>query len=430
MEIRVHEEGPTRRVLDLTLAPDEVQRHLERVATDMQRRAALPGFRRGRVPRSVLEARFGDTIQEEALESAVQEAYGKAIRDHELTPVAPARMENVQYRPGEPLSFRVVLEVRPKVEPGDYRELPLTRRVRDISGEEVERALSSLRDETAQVLVVDRPAEFTDLVVVDHVRIDEKGRTLKGSRTRDAVLALDHPGLLPEFRQGLVGASAGESRTLSVQYPENFGDPELAGRHGRFHVKVKKIQEKKLRELDDNLAKEVFGLPSLEDLRSRLRLQMEGEERLRSRRALEEDLVDELIRRNPVAVPELLVDRLSAEAYQRAVAGGGAPAPDDDLALRAGLRQAMERRVQRDWLLEAVSQLEKIDVTDEELSEELRRLAAMRGRAGQEFRTLPRDERVARVRDGILERKIFDFLIDAARVEEEKVSEGRLVVPA
>jgi trigger factor len=429
MEVRVLEEGPTRRVLELTVPPAEVERHLDRVATDLQRRASLPGFRRGHAPLAVIQARFGSGLAEEAVESAVQEAFGQALREQQLEPVTPGRVEDVRYQPGEPLRFRAVVEVRPRVEAKNYRGIPLVRRVREVTDEEVEKTLAALREDAAQMIVVDRAAEPADVVVVDHVRIDDKGRTLKTSRVRDAAIELASSELLPEFRQGLVGARAGESRTLQVQYPADFVNPELAGRAARFHVKVKKIQEKKLRELDDNLAKEVFGLETLDALRSRLRLQIEGEERLRSRRALEEDLVTELLRRNPVPVPEGLAERLTEEAMARA-AGGASLAEEDRLKLLPRFRESMERRVAREWLLDSITEQEKIEVEDGELAEEMARVAGSRGRAAAEFRALAPAERQRRVRDAILERKLFDLLIEAANVQEEKVTESRLVVPA
>jgi len=429
MEIRVLEEAPTRRVLELTVPREEVERHLDRVASDLQRRATMPGFRKGRVPRSLIDARFGSSLQQEALEGAVEEAYGRAIEEQKLTPVSHPRIEDVRFGPGEPLTFRATLEVRPTVEAKDYKGLPLVRKVREIPDEEVEQALTRIRDESTQYFPVERPAQENDVVVVDHVRIDEKGRTLKGSRVRDAGLELDRAGLLPEFREALIGAQAGESRTVQVRYPDDFGNAELAGRTARFHVKIKKIQEKKLRDLDDNLAKDVFGLASLDELRSRIRLQMEAEERLRSRRALEEEAVEKLLEKNPVPVPEGLTERLAADALERATAGQTIdPAEREKLA--ASFREAMGRRVAREWLLEAVARQEELGVAEEELAEDMARMAQARGRTGAEYRALSPAERRERVRDAILDRKVFDLLIESADVKEEKLTESRLVVPA
>ncbi len=429
MEVRVLEESPTRRVLELTVPHAEVERHLDRVAADLQRRATVPGFRRGHVPMAMIQARFGGGLQDEAVESAVNEAFAQALREKELEPVIPARVEDVRYEPGEPLRFRAVVEVRPRLEPKDYRGLRLTRRVREVSEEDIDKALGAIREDTAQVLVAERPAQPGDVVIVDHVRIDDRGRTLKGSRVRDAAIELANQGLLPEFREGLLGAQAGESRTLEVKYPENFPNPELAGRTAHFHVKVKKIQEKKLRELDDNLAKEVFGLADLAELRGRVRLQIEGEERLRSRAALEEELVAELLRRNPVPVPEGLAERLTEETMTRATAGAALP-EEERLKLLPRMRESVERRIAREWLLDAIAKQEKIEVGEEELAEEMSRLASSRGRAGADFRALAPAERRRRVREALVERKLFDLLVDAADVEEERITESRLVAPA
>lgn len=428
MNVTIREEGPTTRVLELSLEPDEVDRHLDRVSAEYQRRAQLPGFRKGRVPRTLLEAKFGAGIQEEAVEAAVGEAYAKAIEEHQLVPVSSPRVADLSYKKGEPLAFRVTVEVRPTVEVTDYRGLEAKRRVREVPETEIEKALEQIRQETAVLTDLDRPATASDTVVVDHVRVDENGRTLKSTRVRDAILTLAEPGLLPEFRDGILGAAVGESRTLHVQYPEDFSNAELAGRRVRFHVRIKKVQEKKLRELDDNLAREIFGLESLAELRSRLRLQMEGEEKMRARRDLEEALVDALLARNAVAVPPGLAERLTGEALRRSGIDPAKLGEEDRSRVAEGFRRGVERRIAREWALEAVAAREGIDVASEELGEELSRIAQSRGAAGKEFRGLTPAERRQRVHDALLERKIFDFLIQEARVEEETVKEDPATV--
>jgi trigger factor len=428
MEVRVHEEGPTKRILELTLAPEEVERHLDRVAQEFQRRANLPGFRKGRVPRSILEAQFGGGIQEEAVENAVSDAYSQAIRDEGLMPITPPQVEKVHYSKGEPLQFKVTVEVRPAIQARDYRDIAIKRQVRELDETEIDRTLERIREETARFIDLDRASQAGDFVVVDHVRVDEKGRTLKSSRVRDAVLEIDNEALLPAFREALTGVQAGESRTVDVEYPEDFSNQDLAGRHARFHVKVKKVQEKNLRDLDDNLAKEVFGLASLDELRSRMRLQLEGEERLRSRRDMEENLIEEILKRNEIPIPDTLANRLTEDAIGRMGEPPAETSEEERLEMQRRYRQAVERRIAREWLLDAIGEQENIDVPSEELAEEMSKVAQAKGRTGEDFRALSPEERHRRIHDALLERKIFDFLIDAARVEEEKVKDGGAAV--
>jgi trigger factor len=420
MEVRVRKEGPTKRVLELSLTPKEVEHHLDRVANEYQRRASLPGFRKGRAPRSVLEAQFGSSLQEEAVENAVNEAYSKAIQDEGLIPLTPPHVEKVHYSKGEPLQFEATVEVRPAIEARDYREVVIKRKVRELDEAAIDRTLERIREESAQLIDQDRESQVGDIVVIDHVRVDKKGRTLKSSRVRDAALEIDSEALLPEFKEALTGARAGESRTVEVNYPEDFSNKDLAGSSARFHIKVKKVQEKKLRDLDDNLAKELFDLGSLDELRSRIRLQMEAEERLSSRRDMEENLIEQLLELNEIPIPETLATRLTEDAIRRM----GDPPPEmseeerDEVHRR--YRQSVERRIAREWLLDAIGTQESIEVPSEELAEEMKTLAQSKGKTGEDFRSLSAEERQRRVHDALLERKIFDFLIDAAKVEEER----------
>jgi trigger factor len=430
MNVTIREESPTTRVLEVSLPPEEMDRHLDRVSGDFRRRAALPGFRKGHVPRSLVEAQFGPAIQDEAVEAAVGEAYGRAVEEHQLVPVSPPRVEDVRFRRGEPLVFRVTVEVRPRLEIRDHHGLPAVRRVRAVRPEVVERAVAQLREETAVLVDLDRAAEAGDHLVVDHVRVDDSGRTLARSRVRDARLDLSDPGLLPAFREGLVGARAGESRTLLVEYPADFSNRELAGRKARFHVRVKKVQEKRLRELDDNLARDLFGLETVAELRDRVRLQLEEEERLRSRRDLEESLLDALLARNPVAVPPGLAERLTREALARSGIDPERLGEEDRTRVLLGFRRGVERRIAREWALEAVGLAEGVRVPPEEVAEEAARLGRSRSPAARELKALAPAERRQRIHDGLLERKIFDVLIAEARIQEEAVEDDPAAVDA
>lgn len=430
MNVTIREESPTTRVLEVSLPSDEMNRHVERVSGDFRRRAALPGFRKGHVPRALLEAQFGPAIREEAVEAAVGEAYGRAVDEHKLVPVSAPRIEDVRFRPGEPLQFRVTVEVRPELRLAEYRGLPARRRVREIPPDAVERALAQIREETAVFTDLERAAEAGDHLLVDHVRVDDNGRTLARSRVRDARLWLGDGGLLPAFREGLAGAQAGESRTLVVQYPEDFANRELAGRQARFHVRVKKVQEKKLRDLDDNLAKDLFGLGGIEELRTRLSEQLQEEERQRARRDLEEGLVDALLAKNPVAVPPGLAERLTRDALARSGVDPARLSEEDRERVLQSFRKGVERRIAREWALEAVGLAEGVQVSPDEIGEEAGRLARSRSQGARDLRALPPAERRQRIHDALLERKIFDYLIGEARIQEETAQEDPAAVDA
>ena len=426
------EETATRRVLEIEVTPEEIGQELERVVADTARKAALPGFRKGKVPRSMLEQRFGASFEQETLERAIERACRQVFAERAIAPLMPAEVEDLKYQHGGSLTFKAVVEIRPEVEARDYRGIPVTRKTREPEDADVERELAALEESSTQWLDVERPAQDGDLLVVDHVRLDAKGQSLKASRRRDVEILLGSEGLLPAFQEGLVGAAVGESRTLKVSYPPDFGNAELAGKDVQFHVKVRKIREKKARVRDDNWAREIFGLDSVADLVARIRLNLEGEAKLASRRETEDALVEAIVDKNPVPVPERWLEKKTDEELGELVRRAGQSVPEPELGeLKGRVRAELERQVRREFLLDAIARQENLAVTDAEVGEELGKLLSAGGRVAQEFRALSPEQRRSRVKDVLERRKVFDFLLEHAQVTEEKASnESTLVAGA
>ena len=429
MNLSVRATGAWQHTLEIEVPVDEVERRLEEVARQIQRRASLPGFRRGRVPLGMVRQHFADTVEQEFLETFVPRVTSEAVDQARLNPVVPALVRNLRFSPGEPMRFEAVVDVRPEVEARDYRGLPARRRVRPVDEAAVEGVLNELREDSAVFVDLDRPAERGDVVLLDSTRLDANGRRLSSTRLKSRRIQLGAPGVPPDLENGLLGTVAGQERTLDVRYPADHPAAELAGKTARYVVRIRKIQEKKLRPLDDNLAREVFQLESLEELRSRVRLNLEGERRVRLQREMEGAITDELIRRNPIDLPERLVEWM----LDRVIAQSGGPSVDGALRreLEARYRPDVERSLRREILLEAVARQEKLEVSEEEVSQEIDRMAQAESRQAARVRARYQSEgRRRALRESLLERKALDWLVNAAEVREEIVGEEPLVVPA
>ncbi len=423
MNVQTVDTTPTRRTLAFELAPEEIGQELERVVADYARRVQLPGFRKGKVPRTLLEARYGTSFEQETIERAIERACREAFTEQGLAPLAPAEIEDLKFEPGGPLSFKAIVEIRPEVTAQDYKGLAVTRRTRAVTEAEVEREVDNLVEATAQWLEVDREAQAGDQLLVDYVRLDARGQTLKNTRRRDYEIRLGEGGLLPEFDQALTGAKGGESRTVNVAYAEDFGNPDLAGKTVQFHVKVKKIKEKKAAGRDDNWAKEILGVETLDELRARIRLNLEGEAMMQARREVEDALVEKVLAANPVPVPERWAERRVAEEITEIERRNNGPIPAAELdAVKAQIRATLEKQLRRELVLDAIARQESLTVTDPEVGEEIARLLEAGGRIAQEFRALPAEQRRQRVQDVLERRKVFDFLLGAAQVTEESAS--------
>jgi trigger factor len=430
MNLQQKPSGPWQHTLDVEIPADEVELRLDEAARTIQRRATLPGFRKGRVPLTMVRQQFADHVEAEFQDSFVPKLVNEAVDQARLTPVIPPLVRIPQFLPNAPLKLEVVVDVKPEVEVKHYKGLRATRHVKNVDEARVEAVLADLREQSAVFADLDRGAQRGDVVLLDSTRLDANGRRLSGSRSKNQRLELGAAGMLPDLENGLLGAVAGQERTIDVEYPADYERSELAGNKVRYVISVRKIQEKKLRPLDDNLAKDVFQLQSLEELRSRVRLNLEGEERVRMQRELETALSEELVQRNPVELPERLVQWMLERVVHEATEGRTVPEPLRK-ELEGRFRPNVERSLRREALLESVARQEHLEVTEEEVNAEIQRMADADPRQGARIRArYQSQDRRRAMRESLLERKALDWLINAADIQEEFVAESPLVVPA
>jgi trigger factor len=416
VEVRDSESGVSQKTLAIEVSPEELDEDYEAILEDYRRRAVMPGFRKGHVPRNVLEVQFGHSMEHEVLERAVKRTYERAVKEHRIEPVSYPSIEKIRFDKGQPLSYEATVDVRPQVTPRDYFELSVPPREIVVGEEEVERAIEELRQRTSDWAPVEREAVAGDAVLVDYVRLNAKGKPIHKSEQKDALVELDAQGLLPEFREHLIGKKAGEHVEFGVTYPADFGNAELRSKTVTFSLDVKGVRERHVRPLDDAFASEVIGMRDLAELRARMRLNLEGEARLRAHREQEEAIVDQILARNPLDLPESMVREYLEELLQR-LKDDREWTPEEEERFRTEYRPTAERRIKRDLVLDAIIRAESIAVTEDEVD------VTLRGAAGEEP-TGPEAERAIRnpaqrerARSHLLERKLFALLREKAQLK-------------
>jgi len=279
--------------------------------------------------------------------------------------------------------------------------------------------IAELREQSAVFVDLDRPAQAGDVVLLDSQRLDANGRRLANTRSKNTRIQLGAPELLPELESGLTGAEAGQERTVTVNYPADYRQSDLAGRTIRYVLSIRKIQEKKLRELDDNFARELFRLESLGDLRERVRRNLEAEEAGRVRRELEAQAGEELIRRNPFELSARLVDYMVGQVV-REQTGGREVGDELGKQLTEHYRPGVERSLRRELVLGGIARQESIAVSDEEIATEIDRMCAAEPRQASRIRARYQTaERRRSLGDSIVERKAMDRVIEAAQLRDE-----------
>jgi len=415
LKVDVRETGAWEKVLTIEVPAEELDADYQAVIEDYRRKAVLPGFRKGKVPRTVLEAQFGHTLEHEVLERAVKRSYESAIRETQLEPVTFPAIEKISFDKGKPLTFEAKVEVRPQVVPRNYEGLELPTRETALPDEAIEKALEDLRQRAADWIEVERPALAGDAVVVDYVRMNAKGKPIRKTEQNDALIELGAEGLLTEFRENLVGKKAGESTSFVVAYPESFGNEELRGRTATFSVQVKGVRERRVKDLDDQFAVDVAGMRDLSELKARIRLNLEGEARIRLEREQEDALVEQLIAKNPFELPEGMIQEYLDELVQRLKRDGQELSEADLVKFRTEYRPMAERRIKRDLLLDALVRLENVTVEDSEIDEALRGAAEGELNPPETERLLRTAAQRDRARAHLAERKVLAVLREKAR---------------
>jgi trigger factor len=415
LKVDIRDSGAWQRVLTIEVPPEELETDYAAVIEEYQKRAVLPGFRKGKVPRNVLELQFGHTLNNEVLERAVKRSYESAIRETRLEPVTFPSIEKITFDKGKPLTFEAKVEVRPQVNPRDYFGLDLPSRDTAVGEEEIEKALEDLRQRAAEWKPVDRPAGESDAVVVDYVRLNSKGKPVRRTEQTDALIELGAEGLLAEFQANLLGRKSGDNLSFTVSYPPEFGNEELRGRTVTFAVQVKGVRERNVRTLDDQFAADVAGMRDLAELRARVRLNLEGEARIRLHREQDDALVDQLIVKNPFELPEGMVQEYLDELLQRLNREGRELTDDQAAQFRSEYRPLAERRIKRDLLLDALIRAENVSVGDEEIDEALRGTAEGDMNPPETERLIRNAAQRERARTHLAERKVLALLREKAR---------------
>jgi len=352
-----------KRELTITVPANEVEDHITRRLGELGRSIRIPGFRPGKVPLPLLRKRYGPAVRGEVLESAVQDSSAEAMREHNLRPALPPRVEIVSAAEGGDFEYKISLEIMPEMPEPDFATLGLEKLIVDVPEEEVDKAVERIAEGQRKSEPVERPAEAGDILVADVVgRAGEE--EIPGSRGEGRQIELGAAGLLPGFTEQLVGIGGGETREVRVSFPEDYGNPDLAGKEGVFEVAAKEVRHRLPASLDDELAKAV-GLDTLAELRQEIRQRMQRDYAGVARQRLKRGLLDKLAERYDFAVPPGMVEMefnsiwaqyeadkaRQKEAAAEAEAGGAPPkteeGPIDAAALIAPEETALEGASER-----------------------------------------------------------------------------------
>jgi trigger factor len=397
-----------------------VQQEWEKAYGRVQKRASLPGFRRGHVPRSLVKLHFADDVRREVAEHLIPDVYRRALTEARIDPVNEPDLQDLTLEEGAPLSFTAVVEVKPTIALADYRGVDVQHAPAPVTDADVAETLERMREQHAQFNSVERAAATGDLVVVDYTLAPDDHEPTRA----DGYHFLVGGGtVLPEIDAGVVGMKAGEEREVSLRFADDHRMEALRGKAGTARLKLGEVKEKILPALDDEFAKALGEFDTLDAVRAEVRRQLEARREAESRQALEDKIVDALLARHEFGVPDAMVMRQVAHQVEhtreRLRRQGVDPAGIQwDYAKIVGeLRPGAEKAVRRSLLLEAIAEKEEITASDADVDTEVEKFAQASQRPAPAVRRMmEKSGDLDALQHGLRERKTLDLLIEHARV--------------
>ena len=284
----------SKREIQVEIPAEVVSRETEGVVQRMQKVARLPGFRRGKVPGTVIRQRFAEEIKSEVVEALVPRFFRQEAQKQGLTPVSQPRVSDLHVHEGEPLRFKASFDVLPDIEVSGYKQIKVEKRDARVSDKEVEDSLESLRERHATFAGVDDRALADGDFAQVSFRATPKEEGAKPAEMEDAMVHVAGADTLPEFTDNLRGAKPGDDRSFDVTYPKEFGDQRLAGKSFRYEVHVKAVKQKNLPELNDDFAKELGDFASLDELKQKIRERLEYEKKQEAEREAKDKIVPDV----------------------------------------------------------------------------------------------------------------------------------------
>ncbi|QSB49880.1 trigger factor [Parageobacillus toebii] len=413
-------------VLTVEVDAEKVNEGLDAAFKKVVKNIAIPGFRKGKVPRVIFEKRFGvEALYQDALDILLPEAYAKAVEEAGIEPVDVPKIDIEQMEKGKSLIFTAKVTVKPEVKLGQYKGLEVEKMDDTVTDEDVENELKRLQENYAELVVKeDGKVENGDTVVIDFEGFVD-GEPFEGGKAENYSLEIGSGTFIPGFEDQLIGMQAGEEKEIEVTFPEEYHAKELAGKPATFKVKVHEIKEKRLPALDDEFAKDVDDeVETLEQLKDKIRKRLEEMKKNEAEAALRDAVVEKAAENAEIDIPEVMVknetDRMLREFDQRLQMQGlnlelyYQFSGQDEAALREQMKEDAEKRVRVALTIEAIAKAENIEVTEEEINEELEKMAKAYNLEVEKLKELLGN--LDGVKEDLKWRKTIDFLVENSKV--------------
>jgi len=431
VNITVENLAPCRKLLRVELDAKSVDEIFDAITKDYQKQASLPGFRPGKAPRDLVIKKYEADIQSDAKRKLIGDSYRKALEEKKISVISQPDIEEIQFGRGQPLQFAATIETAPEFQLPEYKGLPVKREIKAVTEADVERALGLLAQQSTKFETAARPLQMGDVAVVNYTGtcdgkpITETAPTAKGLTEQNNFWVEVAPNaFITGFAEQLIGAVAGEKRTVNVDFPADFVTKELAGKKGVFAVELVEVKEKIAAPVDDALAKN-YGAENLEKLRAGVRVDLENELKHSQAKSVRGQLIGALLAQSNFDLPETavaletknVVYNIVQENTKRGV-GRELIEKQKDEIYNAAATSAKER-VKLAFLVQRIAEQEGIQVSQEEVLQRIQSLAAAYQIPPDKFiKDLQKRNGINELYDQIAHEKVLALLENNAKVTE------------
>ncbi|MFO7161343.1 MAG: trigger factor [[Clostridium] cellulosi] len=417
--------------LEISVDKDKFAEAVDKAFKKNAKRINVPGFRRGKAPRSVIEKLYGEGIfYEDAVNSLYPQAYEEAVKEAGIEPVDRADIEVVDISKEKGVTFKAKVTVKPDVELGEYKGLKAVKKVYTVSDDEVNHELEHVRERNARIITVeDRAAQKGDIAVIDYEGFLD-GKPFKGGKAEKQELELGSGTFIPGFEDQIIGHKIGENFEINVTFPENYHSKELAGKPAVFKIVLHELKVRELPELDDEFAKDVSEFDTLDEYKADIKKRIQEAKDKRSETEVEDALVEQIIGSMKAEIPEVMFERaidnmVNDFNYRLQMQGMNLKtylhyAGMEMDEFRKTFREQAERQVKMRLALEKIVANEKFEVTDEDLDAEYKKLAGQYGIDAEKIKNIINADDLKK---DIVVNKAIDFVRNNAVITEEAATE-------
>ena len=410
------------------VSADDFEAAIKKVYAKNAKKYSVPGFRKGKVPRAVIEKYYTEAVfYDDAINLVLPEAYEAAIKEADLEPVARPELDVDEIVSGKPVVFTALVTTKPDVTLGEYKGLKIAKIEHTVSDEDVQKELEAAQKRNARLVPVeDRAAENGDIAVIDFEGFAD-GVAFDGGKGEGYELELGSGSFIPGFEEQLVGKNAGDDVEVNVTFPTEYHADNLAGKDAMFKVKIHELKKKEMPELDDDFASEVSEFETLDEYKNSIKERLEKDAENKTKTETENAVVEKACENAEVDIPKAMIeaqiDNMVQDFAQRLQYQGmnlemymkytGATAE----SFREGFREQAEKQTKTMLVLEAICKAENVDVTDEEVNDKIAEMAKMYNMELEKLTELISEGEKKSIADDIKMNKTVDLLVNKAKIK-------------